>query len=155
MGPRTAEKIKKRFMQCFENINLKITVQSNIKVVNYLDITLNLLNGKFYPNREPNDKPLYINTRSNHPPSIILKTTSQWYQRTHFKLVMRCRGIRKSNPGIQRGFTKRWFHATASLHRQDQYRHRKEQEKNQDIATFCGFTPHTVNLYKQMRAKNS
>ena len=76
MGPRTAEKIKKRFMLCFEDIELKITVQSNIKVVNYLDITLNLSNGKFYPYRKPNDKPLYINTRSNHPPSIIKQLPS-------------------------------------------------------------------------------
>ena len=76
MGPRTAEKIKKRFMQCFEDIELKITVQSNKKVVNYLDITLNLSNGKFYPYRKSNDKPLCINTKSNHPPIIIKQLPS-------------------------------------------------------------------------------
>ena len=76
MGPITAEKIKKRFVQCFGDIELKITVQSNMKVVNYLDITLNLSNGKFYPYRKPNDKPLCINTKTNHPPSIIKQLPS-------------------------------------------------------------------------------
>ena len=75
-APEPRKKIKKRFMLCFEDIELKITVQSNIKVVNYPDITLNLSNGKFYPYRKPNDKPLYINTRSNYPPSIIKQLPS-------------------------------------------------------------------------------
>ena len=38
---------------------------------NFLDITLNLNNGKYYPYRKPNDRPVYINKDSNHPPSII------------------------------------------------------------------------------------
>ena len=68
-------------MLCFEDVELKITVQSNIKVVDHLDITLNLSNGKFYPYRKPNDKPLYINTRSNHPPSIIKQLPSGFNKR--------------------------------------------------------------------------
>ena len=37
--------------------------------VNFLDVTLNLYNEKYYPYRKPNDRP-FINTLSNHPPSI-------------------------------------------------------------------------------------
>ncbi len=40
-------------------------------VVNFLDVTFDLNNGKFKPYRKPNDDPLYINRHSNHPPSII------------------------------------------------------------------------------------
>ena len=47
---------------------LKITIQRNLKSVNYLDITLNLTNGLFQPFRKPNDEPLYINTKlTTHP----------------------------------------------------------------------------------------
>ena len=34
-------------------------------------ITLTMANGKYYPYRKPNDRPLYINKLSNHPPSIL------------------------------------------------------------------------------------
>ena len=42
-----------------------------MKIVNYLDVTLNLTTGKYYPFRKPDNNPLYINSKSNHPPSII------------------------------------------------------------------------------------
>ena len=53
------------------DLGLKITVQSNMKIFNYLDVTLNLTTGKYYPFRWPDNNPLYINVKSNHPPSII------------------------------------------------------------------------------------
>ena len=50
---------------------MKITVQSNLKVVDYLDVTLNLTTGRYYPYRKPDRDPFYISAKSNHPPSII------------------------------------------------------------------------------------
>jgi hypothetical protein len=41
-----------------------------MNVVNFLDITFDLINAKHKPYRKPNDDPLYINRHSNHPPSI-------------------------------------------------------------------------------------
>ena len=39
---------------------------------NFLDTTLRLSDGKFWPYKKPNDMPLlYINVDSNHPPNII------------------------------------------------------------------------------------
>ena len=69
-GP-AAERIKKDITRHFRNHGLNITIQTNMKVVNYLDVTFNLNSGTYYPYRKPNDQPLYINTKSNHPPSII------------------------------------------------------------------------------------
>ena len=37
----------------------------------FLDVTLNLSNGKYYPFRKPNNEPVYINVKSNHPPTIL------------------------------------------------------------------------------------
>ena len=42
-----------------------------MKIVNYLDVTFDLSNGTYWPNRTPNKHPRYINIRSNHPPNII------------------------------------------------------------------------------------
>ena len=44
--------------------------QSRLKTTNFLDVTLNLNNGRFYPYRKPNDQPVYIHKDSNHPPNI-------------------------------------------------------------------------------------
>ena len=39
--------------------------------MNFLDVTLNLQEETFSPYRKPNNDPLYVDSRSNHPPSII------------------------------------------------------------------------------------
>ena len=44
---------------------------SNLKVTDFLDVTLNLNDGSYSPFRKPNNNLLYINKNSNHPPNII------------------------------------------------------------------------------------
>ena len=48
-----------------------LPAESNLRIVNFLDVTFDLNNGKYRPYRKPNDDPLHINRYSNHPPSII------------------------------------------------------------------------------------
>ena len=48
-----------------------MTISCNLKVVDYLDVTLNLNDGSHKPYRKPNDETLYIHAKSNHPPNII------------------------------------------------------------------------------------
>ena len=69
-GPQT-ERLKKDFQQVFNDNGLKIVIESNLKVVDYLDVTLDLNNGTHKPYRKPNDETLYIDAKSNHPPNII------------------------------------------------------------------------------------
>ena len=59
------------YVKLFKDEGLDITVEPNLKITDFLDITLNLNTGKFYPYRKPNDTPLYVNKKSNHPPCII------------------------------------------------------------------------------------
>ena len=40
-------------------------------IVNYLEVPLNLTTRKYCPFRKPDNNPLHINAKSNHPPSII------------------------------------------------------------------------------------
>ena len=62
-----AEKIKKEITRLFSDLRLKITIEVNQTIINFLDITLNLKDGKFYPYRKPNDQPIYVHKLSNHP----------------------------------------------------------------------------------------
>ena len=71
-GPQ-ADTIKKDFIKIFKEdyYDLIITRDTNLKAVNFLDVTLNLTTGKYQPYNKPDNNPLYINILSNHPPNII------------------------------------------------------------------------------------
>ena len=69
-GPQS-EKIKKQFQKVFNDNDLQIEIMCNLKIVDYLDVTLNLNDGSYKPFRKPNDETLYINAKSNHPPNIV------------------------------------------------------------------------------------
>ena len=68
-----AEKLKKKFQILFKEKDLDITVQCNLKITNYLDITLNLNDGLYHPYKKPNKETNYIHVNTDHPPSIIKK----------------------------------------------------------------------------------
>ena len=55
----------------FESYNLRITIDVNHKIVDFLDVTFNLESGLYQPFLKPNDSPIYVNKDSNHPPCIL------------------------------------------------------------------------------------
>ena len=65
------EKIKENLQRLFQEYDLEITAESSKKIVNYLDVTLNLKDGTFRPYYKPFDQIQYIHTESNQPPNII------------------------------------------------------------------------------------
>ena len=69
-GPQS-ERIKKDFQKIFKKHDLDIVIQCNMKVVNYLDVTLNLNTGNYSPYRKPDNEINYVNVNSNHPRNII------------------------------------------------------------------------------------
>ena len=68
---RLADKTRKELHKVLEQFDLKITAETNLHVVNFLDVTFDLISGKHKPYRKPNDDTLYIHKHSNHPPSIL------------------------------------------------------------------------------------
>ena len=62
--------------ELFKEFDLKITEEIIHQSVNFLDITLNLCDDNYLPNRKPNNYPVFINRRSNHPPLITKKLPS-------------------------------------------------------------------------------
>ena len=55
----------------FKRNSLQITIEANKKVVDFLDITLDLRTDIYKPYKKPNSNLTYIHKQSNHPPSII------------------------------------------------------------------------------------
>ena len=65
-GPQS-ERTRKDITREFKKQGLDITISTNLKICNFLDVTLNLKDGTYYPYRKPNNETLYVNTNSNHP----------------------------------------------------------------------------------------
>ena len=64
------DKMRKSIIALFKE-GLSITIDTNLIETDFLDMKFNLATGKFFPFRKPNNVPLYINTKSNHPSTII------------------------------------------------------------------------------------
>ena len=69
-GPEVERK-KKELVKIFKNNGLSITVKTNIKTADFLDIHFDLVKEIYQPYKKPSDDPLYINIKSNHLPSIL------------------------------------------------------------------------------------
>jgi hypothetical protein len=63
--------LRKDIIIAFLLEGLSITCESNLIITDFLDITLDLGTGKFSPFRKPGTKPLYVNAKSNHHPTVI------------------------------------------------------------------------------------
>lgn len=64
-------RIEKKVIQLFNELELKITVNTRLQNVDFLDVSLNLDEDTYKPYRKPNDRPVYISKQSNHPPTIL------------------------------------------------------------------------------------
>ena len=62
---------KKNITRAFKFLGFEIETSSNIKVANFLDVTLNLSDNSKGPFLKTDQHPSYINVNSNHPNSII------------------------------------------------------------------------------------
>jgi hypothetical protein len=69
-SPQNVEKLKKLICTIFKKHHLKLTIEANKKVTNFLDVTLNLTTNTYKPYTKPNNTILYVHKDSNHPPTI-------------------------------------------------------------------------------------
>ena len=72
-GPKT-EKIKKTMQKIFSKNKLDIVIQCNMKLVNYLDVTLNLNNSNYKPFQKSGNNISHTHKDSNHSISILKQT---------------------------------------------------------------------------------
>ena len=71
-----ADHARKEITAHFKSLGLRITISTNLKTVNFQDLTLTLDTCKYSPYRKPIHTPMYIHQQSNHPPTIIKFLTS-------------------------------------------------------------------------------
>ena len=64
------DKKRKTVIKIFKDIGFSIDIQTNLKEVDFLDVTLNLQNGTNHPCKKPNDKLIYVCSSSGHPLQI-------------------------------------------------------------------------------------
>ena len=68
--------VRKNVIKISKEVGFKIEVQTQLKIVNFLDVTFNLVNGTYRPYKEAKESLLYINTSFNHPPQVIKQLTT-------------------------------------------------------------------------------
>ena len=71
MSPQQLDKVRKKLHAFFKKMDLKITVETGLKKVDFLDVTFDLNDASYQPYRKPNDTPLYIHKHSNHPKHVL------------------------------------------------------------------------------------
>ena len=72
-GQQAAKRKNKNNSKDFKDKGLQIIIKCNLKIVDYLDLTLNLNDGTYHPFHKTNEETTYIHVESNHPPQIIKK----------------------------------------------------------------------------------
>ncbi|MCP3851699.1 MAG: hypothetical protein GY694_15895, partial [Gammaproteobacteria bacterium] len=65
------EQKKKAITKMFRDLGLEITIDTNMNVVNFLDATLSMKDGKFWPYSKPNSNTKYVHTKSSHPQHVL------------------------------------------------------------------------------------
>ena len=67
----TLDKARKDIIKTFKDLGLNITINTNLNIVDFLDVTLDLSTGLHKPYRKPIEKLTYIHKNSCHPPMIF------------------------------------------------------------------------------------
>ena len=68
---QNVENIEKVISQVFWANNLRIMIEANKAVINFLGLTLNLQMGEYSPYMKPHNVPLYMHVQSNQPSAMI------------------------------------------------------------------------------------
>ena len=131
-GPKI-DKIKKNITKIFKDEGLNITVEANIDIVNFLDVTLNIKTQKFSPFQKPNNTPQYINTKSNHPPNII-KELPRMIERRLSEISSDKTEFVKSKDVYQTALTESGY--TEKIEYQDTQQLKKKKRRNRKIIWF-------------------
>ena len=69
-GP-ALDRCRKDIIHTFKMLGLRVTIEVNLKEVNYLDLAMSLNSGTYRPYMKPNSVLMYVNAASNHPPQVL------------------------------------------------------------------------------------
>ena len=126
LTPSNAERVKKALVKIFKENGLDITVDANLKIVNFLDVTLNLVNKTFYPYCKPNNTPLYINKQSNHPHQII-KNLPEMINRRICEISCNEEEYKKAKPTYKNALEKSGFNEEMSFKKYEKVKRKRKR----------------------------
>ena len=69
-GPKV-DRLRKDIISLFKDKGLSITIDTNLIEIDFSDVSFNLITGKYFPLKKPNNAPIYIHSESTHTLSII------------------------------------------------------------------------------------
>ena len=111
---------------------MKITIQCDLKIVDYLDVTFNLTDSSYRPFNKTNNEINYIHKQSNHPPSII-KQLPLSVERRLSKLSSNEKIFSNSILIYQEALIKAGYNHKLTYQKHDQKKDNPQQRKRQII----------------------
>ena len=133
------------YIYTFNTYNLSITIETNIRVVNFLDTIFDLINIIYKPYQKPNDNPVYINKNSNHPPTVLrqlAKSVSKRISETSSNEQI----FKESIPIYEEALKKSGFHEKLEYVREEVDKHGKEEKKRQKRKIIWFNPPYSNNV---------
>ena len=124
--------MKKSIQSIFREKELKISIQCNLKIVDYLDVTFNLTDSSSRPFNKTNNEINCIHKLSNHPPSII-KQLPLSVERRLSKLSSNEKIFNDSIPIYQEALIKAGYNHKLTYQKHDQKKGNSQQRKRQII----------------------
>ena len=122
------DRTRKNTITLFKKEGLNITIEVNLAETNFLNITFNLVTEKYLPYRKPNNDPLYINAKSNHPPTIMKGLPKMINQRLS-DLSCNEDEWKKAKPLYENGLTKSGYKAEMKYETIENANNRKRHRK--------------------------
>ena len=111
---------------------MKITIQCNLKIVDFVDVTFNFTDSSYRPFNKSNNEVNYIHKQSNHPPSIIKQlplSVERWFS----KLSSNEKIFNDSIPIYQEALIKAGYNHKLTYQKHDQKKDNPQQRKRQII----------------------
>ena len=116
-----------------------VSSNTNLKICNFLDVSLNLSDGTYYLYRKPNNETLYIDSNSNQPPTIIkllpaaigrrisdISSSKELFNQATETTLRKCTQTRRT----RRKVNVRWTQETCNSHHTEQP---QEQAKKHNL----------------------
>ena len=107
--PRGTENIKKQICHIFSQNSLRVTIEANKQIINFLDITFNLNSNTYQPFTKPNTMLQYVHCESNHPP-ITTKNIPAGIDKQLSSLLSDKASVDQAAPPYQKALDESGYH---------------------------------------------
>ena len=128
-SPRDTENTKKEICRIFNNNGLRITIEANKKIINFLDVTFNLNQNTYPPFTKPNTELQYVHRESNHPP-ITTKNIPAGINRRLSSLSSDKTSFDQAVPPYQKALDESGYHYTLQYEPPTTNRRKNRQRNN-------------------------